>query len=273
MALNKINTYINTNNIENSNGLAIFCGVIEDDLYFDVIKPKVRIPSTIYYCDDKFYTEPLEKLEIKESIGLLVIDNSSAGFGLINYNNFQVLESIDSGVSGKHKKGGQSQRRFERLRENELNEYYKRIAKYAKELLPFKIFIGGPAITKDRFIKGDYLDYRFNIIDIIDLNYSGSEGIRELIQKIYSNKMLEEYKSIQDKIVLQEALKFVPDGIFYTYEDVKNNMNKIKTVIYTEKIDIDKLKLKSKAEFILISSNIEEKINLDSLGGIIGVKN
>ena len=37
---------------------------------------------------------------------------------------------MTSGVAGKRRQGGQSASRFECLLENELNEYYKRIADY-----------------------------------------------------------------------------------------------------------------------------------------------
>ena len=98
---------------------------------------------------------------------------------------------MTSGVSGKHRQGGQSARRFERLRDNELNEYYHRIANYAQKIFIDQytvkgLIVGGPGPTKETFVREEYLDYRLqnNIIATLDTSYSGDEGVREIIDKV-----------------------------------------------------------------------------------------
>ena len=76
--------------------------------------------------------------------------------------NLEIIKRITSGIHGKHSAGGQSQRRFERLREMQVNDYYKRLGNYIDEIfLPindFKgILLGGPGPTKEMFQKGDYI--------------------------------------------------------------------------------------------------------------------
>jgi peptide chain release factor subunit 1 len=62
-------------------------------------------------------------------------------------------------VPGKHHAGGQSARRFERLREMTLNDFYKRVAEKANELfLQYPeikgVIVAGPGPTKDIFLQG-----------------------------------------------------------------------------------------------------------------------
>lgn len=63
-----------------------------------------------------------------------------------------VLFNEISMVPKKHRKGGQSQRRFERDRERALQSWLRYIVEKV-ESYDMKIIIGGPGMTKDKFIK------------------------------------------------------------------------------------------------------------------------
>jgi peptide chain release factor subunit 1 len=56
-------------------------------------------------------------------IGILALDTQEAGLGILTGDRWEIIDRMTSGVAGKRRQGGQSARRFERLRENELNEY------------------------------------------------------------------------------------------------------------------------------------------------------
>ena len=255
------------NNIQT--GVVFFSGVVNDELFFKVIQPPKSVNFTLYRCSNRFHTDELSRFEPKKSYGLLVLDNSSAGFGLISENSFDFLTEIDSGVPGKHHKGGSSAVRFERLREASLNEYYHRIAEYTKNLLPFEIFIGGPAFTKDKVINGKYLDYRTRVFAVLDTSYSGREGVRELMEKVSRNRILKSFPLVSQKNALQNALKLVPDGVFYTKSDILANLSSISTLIHAPEVEID---FDFKGERVCIDSQIEELDQLRAIGGILGVK-
>ena len=99
-------------------------------------------------------------------IGVLSLDTQEAGLGILTGDRWEVAESLTSGVAGKHRQGGQSVRRFERLRDNELNEYYRRVADYAHKIFIDQydvkgIIIGGPG----RQQKTVLLERNISIID------------------------------------------------------------------------------------------------------------
>jgi peptide chain release factor subunit 1 len=111
------------------NGMAIFCGAIPNSKgignerieLFSVNPPK-PIQINLYRCDDHFWTDHIrDMLKDDRIIGLLAIDTQEAGLGIVSGDRWQVIESLTSGVAGKHRHGGQSARRLERLRDNELN--------------------------------------------------------------------------------------------------------------------------------------------------------
>ena len=154
------------------NGLVIFCGALPTNgpgsevvTLHEVVPPK-PVDTFLYRCDDHYLLEPIrEMLKEKKIVGMISIDSTEAGIGIVTGDKVEVVEVVTSGVSGKTRKGGQSARRYERLREMELNDYYHRVARHAaKAFLEdyhiMGLIVSGPGPTKDDFLKGQYLDYR-----------------------------------------------------------------------------------------------------------------
>jgi peptide chain release factor subunit 1 len=169
------------------------------------------------------------------------------GFGIISGTSFDVIEVITSGVSGKHRAGGQSARRFERLRQMELTGFFNRIASHS-----YKIFIeeysikglviSGPGPTKDDFLKGEFLDYRLqkNILGVIDTSYAGSEGVRETLER--SGNILEKVRLVEEKKFIQRFLKEVnlPEGLAtYSIREVQKSLKRGNVDIVLVSDDID----------------------------------
>jgi peptide chain release factor subunit 1 len=209
------------------NGLVIFCGAIPNDKgigkekieIYPVIPPK-PVQISLYRCDDHFWTDHLkEMMKDDKVIGILSIDTQESGIGILTGDRWEAVDSITSGVAGKHRQGGQSARRFERLRENELNEYYHRVADHVKKIFIDQynvkgIIVGGPGPTKENFLKEEYLDYRLqkNVIAVLDSSYSGDEGVRELIEKAQKDGILQEYRVMEEKQLVKKFMAEVHSG-------------------------------------------------------------
>jgi peptide chain release factor subunit 1 len=222
------------------NGLVIFCGAIPNEKgigkekieIYPVIPPK-PIQISLYRCDDHFWTEHLKEMMKDENVvGMLSIDTQESGIGILTGDRWEVIDSLTSGVAGKHRQGGQSARRFERLRQNELNEYYHRVAQHAKQVFieQYNVkgtIVGGPGPTKENFLKEEYLDYRLqkNIIATLDTSYSGEEGVRELIEKAQNEGILQEFRVMEEKQLLKKFMNEVHSGrglgIYGIYDVVK----------------------------------------------------
>ncbi|MEM2739488.1 MAG: peptide chain release factor aRF-1, partial [Candidatus Bathyarchaeia archaeon] len=160
-----------------------------------------------------FYLDPLyEILKERESYGVIIIDSSEASFGIISGRRIELVREITSGIPGKHRAGGQSARRFERLREMELSEFFRRVAKYADELFLGRddikgILVAGPGPTKYDFLDKDYLNYmiRQKVLGVIDTAYTGEEGLREVAGK--SIDILRGVRHMDEKRIVQRFFK------------------------------------------------------------------
>lgn len=246
------------------NGLAIFCGAIpnskgigNEKIELFSVNPPKPIQINLYRCDDHFWTDHIrDMLKDDRIIGLLAIDTQEAGLGIVSGDRWQVIDSLTSGVAGKHRQGGQSARRFERLRDNELNEYYHRIADHAYKVFieQYKIsglIVGGPGPTKENFLKEEYLDYRLqrNLIATIDSSYSGDEGIREILDKVHEQGILNDYRLMEEKKLMKKFMTeiYSERGLaIYGFNDVLESLKNgiVDTVIIIDEIQLEEVKLK-----------------------------
>ena len=141
-----------------------------------------------YRCSKTFQLELLVKsLEPHDIVGVVSMDLSDCGFGIIDRNNLTVLKTITSGIQSKHRAGGQSAGRFERLRRGHKREFYNRIIEYVEKFYLGKnfekIYISGPAFTKGEFydLCKKKLNYQIkDKLEIIDgCSYAGEDGLYE----------------------------------------------------------------------------------------------
>ncbi|HIE33978.1 MAG TPA: peptide chain release factor 1 [Candidatus Altiarchaeales archaeon] len=265
------------------NGLVIFCGNVSEregvqDIHLWSFEPPEPVYIRIYRCDQEFVLEPLEDLILpKDVYGLIAIDNKDATIATLRGDRYTIIKKLTSGYRGKHKAGGQSHRRFERLIREQSHEFKVRVAEYAasaflENLKDLRgIIIGGPAGTKDDFVEGDYLHHELKkkIIAVQDITYTDESGIRELIDS--SKEILKNVEIVKQKILMQKFLKeIVSDGNIAYGDEIENaiNVGAVDTLLLSEKLDdeeIDSLYEKAKstgAKVEILSDDFEEGFQL-----------
>ncbi len=246
------------------NGIVIFAGAIAGDAppgsepieVYEII-PHEPVQTYLYRCDDHFHLEHLrEMIREKKAIGILSIDASETGIGIVSGDRVDVIKVLTSGVAGKHRAGGQSARRFERLREMELNGYYHRIADHSKKIFLDEygvqgLIVGGPGPTKSNFLKEEYLDYRLqnNVLAVLDTSYSGEEGVRETLER--SEDILQGVRLMEEKKLVQNFLREVNKTqslAVYGLKDAEDALMKAAadTVIIADDIGMTRLRVTCK---------------------------
>jgi len=243
------------------NGLVIFCGAIPQNgagserIETYVVIPPEPIYIYLYRCDAKFHIEYLQDLlKEKETYGIIVLDSSDATFATLKGKRLEIVRDITSGVPGKHRAGGQSARRFERVRESRILDYFKRIGNHADEIfLPIPdlkgIIIGGAGPTKYDFEKAGFLNYmlREKVIDTIDTSYTGQQGVEEIVEK--APEILKRVRYVEEKKIMQDFLYEIGhDTGLATYgeNEVRRalNLGIVKTLFLSEDLDITRVAVK-----------------------------
>jgi len=233
------------------NGLVLFAGMNPDtgETIVLMLVPPEKVPVFFYRTDKYFHTEYLEEMATESSVaGLLIVERDAATIGLLKGNRLEVVEELEAYIPGKHHKGGQSQRRFDRIIEQMVDEFYKKVGEHANNVfLPLLeqgklkvIIVGGPGYAKHDFLAGNYLDYRLKQLvapELIDVSYQGEVGLRELISK--AGDILKDYEYADSMKQLEEFKYHLAkdDGlVVYGEEEVKLALEQgvLKTLLISE---------------------------------------
>ena len=130
------------------NGAAIFWG----DKQKCLVSPPFPLNEKIILSG--YVTEPLRKLVTKDYlIGLVLVHLGSYAIGICQGEEL-INSKVGTGlIHGRHKKGGSSQQRFQRHRENQIREFLDRVCLHIREhfenkerLIDYVVY-GGPRQT------------------------------------------------------------------------------------------------------------------------------
>lgn len=202
-------------------GLIMFCGAVVPDggcqpgsekIETWEFEPPKDLNQYLYRCDDHFHVDILKSmLKDDDVVGFLALDAKDAGWGLLYGDRLEVIDQTGSGVPGKHRQGGQSAKRFQKLREMHLAEYYTRVAYTTrKHFLDDRkvkgVIVSGPGHTKEEFVNGKWLEYRVKgmVLGLLDASYAGPDGVRESFEK--SGELLAGSKLAEDRALVNKIL-------------------------------------------------------------------
>jgi len=268
-------------------GLVIFAGALPTNgpgsevvNVYEIVPPK-PVTQYLYQCDDHFHVEWLKDMLKEEKVyGILSIDSSDAGMGILSGDSLEVVDVLTSGISGKTRKGGQSARRYERGREMELTYYFNRVAQHAtRDFIDSNkvtgMIVGGPGPTKDEFLKGGYLHYELQkkVLAVLDLGYSGREGVRELVEK--AGDVLKDVRLVEEKRLVQKFLFEVnrQGGLaIYGLPRVMEALQKASTEVVLVSDDLDTVRIDAsckkcgtvKSETMLAPKKIHQRQEMSS---------
>lgn len=275
------------------NGLVVFSGESDEtgDFICIVLSPPEPVKVFFYRTDKWFHTEFLEDMvEESDVFGLVIIERDEATIGLLRGSSLILLEEIEGYVPGKHSKGGQSQRRYDRIIEELVDEFYKKVSESVnKNFLPYLeqgklkgILVGGPGYAKNDFIKCEYIDYRLKdkiLESLIDVSAQGEPGLRELVMKaadiIKGQKYIEAVNAVEEfKYHLAKD-----DGLaLYGEHEVVNalKLGAVKTVVVTDDYpgidNLLELAKKGGADIHVITDSIPEYMWIKkTFNGIIAI--
>lgn len=223
-----------------------------------VVVPPEPIRIFLYRCDSKFHIEHLQELvREKETYGILLVDASDATIATLQGKRLDIIRQMHSGVAGKTRAGGQSARRYERLRDMQLNEYFTRVGNHANEIFLLidtlkGLILAGPGPTKYDFQKGDYLNYQLKnkIIDVIDTAYVEEQGVKEVVDK--APEIMRKVRYIEEKEIMQKFLYEVGHDtnlITYGENEVRKALQAgmVKTLLISESLDMRRVTIKCSA--------------------------
>jgi peptide subunit release factor 1 (eRF1) len=109
-----------------------------------------------------------------------------------------------------------SQGRYDRLREDAINEFLSKVGEVASNVFleenVIGVLIGGPGPVKERITKEDYLNYQIKnkILAVKDVGYTDEYGLEELVKR--SEDVLQQAEIFREKKLLSDFFVKLREG-------------------------------------------------------------
>jgi len=174
-----------------------------------------------------------------------------------------------------------SARRYERLIEESIELYYKRIGEAMDRYFVNTIkgvIIGGPGPAKEDFVKMSPFNYQIKVLGVVDTGYTDEYGVREVLAK--SADIISEQEAVKEKALVERFIKEVVSGGLATYgeREVRRALEtrQASQLLVSESLPYKRVKLvdttTGEAQFVTTKSpqELEEKIR--SIGGSVKVE-
>ena len=223
-ALERILNYLKVYRKPPKNGIAVFAGNVSDnpakvDIELFALEPPEPLNIGAYRCDSRFFLDPLQSLlGAVDSYGVVVMDGREATVAIVKGTNITVIKKLNSTAHAKIRKGGQSARRYERLIEEAIEVYYKRVGNAMDDAFLNRVkgvVVGGPGPTKEFFMKMSPFNYQIKVLGVVDTGYTDEYGIREVLSK--SESILAQQEAVKEKMLVDRFIKTVVNEGLATY--------------------------------------------------------
>ena len=272
------------------NGIAFFFGIIEEGgttkEIRDMVVPPAPISQFIYICGREFILEELENMTKPKSLVVIVlIEGGKLTVGFLRGKHIELVRDEDFYIIGKTRAGGQSARRYQRIREEKMLEFFRHSGKTLNELLlddidnVDAIVLGGNTIRAQEFLEKGELDYRLrekvaeviipvSVVDETGLYQAMKEASRILKEtEIYAERQawdsfMEDLMKGQNKVAYgeKEVLDALRQGRVASLMVVEEGFDGIDALI-------DEVS-EYGTELLIFSTQTESGAQLKSFGGI-----
>lgn len=238
------------------NGIAIFAGNVSEtegksDIQLFTIIPPSPLMTSFYRCESTFQLEALEEMmDQAGAYGLVVMDGKEATVAILKGKTYKVIRRLTSTAHQKVNKGGQSAARYQRIHEEVVEVYYKRIGEAMEGFMNQKnfkgIIVGGPGPAKEDFMKLKPYNYQLKVLGVVDTGYTDEFGLREMMEK--SGDIISEQEAIKEKKLMDEFMRQISqDGLAtYGYDEIKTALskNQIAKLLVSEGFELWQITLK-----------------------------
>ncbi|HMA83222.1 MAG TPA: Vms1/Ankzf1 family peptidyl-tRNA hydrolase [Candidatus Thermoplasmatota archaeon] len=132
------------------------------------------LPTTInnaLIVDSSPYIRPLARVVDEwESFTLVLLNSHQAKIFSIHLGSAEQKKLLSSDIMNKHKKGGWSQARFQRIRKGAIHDFFTEVIEYLQHYVDNQIILAGPGTAKTQF--KDLLPQHLSekVVDLIDVD-------------------------------------------------------------------------------------------------------
>jgi len=209
--IEEIYKFLQTNK---DNNIAIFAS--HNHSFFKYIPLSIQINNSLI-VDSSPYIRPLARiLDEWNSFSLVLLNTNQAKIFSVSLGQAKQQKNLSSDIMKKHKKGGWSQARFNRLRRGAIHDFYLEVKDYLEKIADEQIVIAGPGTAKIQFRDILPKNLQNRILDTIDIDIDDEQKLlKESIHLVSEHEKMESREAVEH--LKKEILK---DGLaVYGFDD------------------------------------------------------
>lgn len=280
------------------NGAVLLCGFIDPSslnensvlrettdcvMYFEPPQP---LKKFIYFCDKKFHLDEIlplyEHKEDEKKFAVCIVRGTDSE--VFQYHPdmdlFKTLGSIQGNVRNNHSRGGQSQNRYQRLRDNDVHEIIKKIAGLCEKTcldsnklpLVHSLILVGPGERKRQVfdkLKGD-INLPNNFIHLVTSDGTDAKSLEEAKEYINREICPQEYRIFEKEI--EDYIATKPDLlVFGKRESCEHLELQLLKTLYVLKENVPEIELLLEGNCANVVC-LQKSSLLERFGGFVGVR-
>lgn len=211
---------ISSDPVDGEKGLVIFASV--PGKVFHVFRIPA-VPERRLVVDTSPYLLPLASLRDEfEPYGIVLVDSQSAELVLVRSTSCTEMGGISQDLMNKHKRGGMSQRRFQRGRDGAIDKFLKRVAEDMERFNEVDrlrgIIIAGPGEVKKQLLDLLPAALKEKVLSLMDLQMGASCGemMEDADRIAYDDERRKgeaQRERFRDELLKGEGAVFGPDEV------------------------------------------------------------
>jgi len=146
-----------------------------------------------FVVDSSPYIRPLARIQDEfESYTLVLVNTHQAKIYSVSLGEFTQEKRLSKDIMNKHKKGGWSQPRFQRLRKGAIHEFFTEVVEYLEKHADNHLVLAGPGTAKKQFFDMLPQHLQKKVIDTLDVDIDDEQELFEM-----SSDAMEDYETKQ----------------------------------------------------------------------------
>ena len=201
--------------------LAIFASRIHN--FFKTVSLPTKVNNSLI-VDSSPYIRPLARIQDEwESFTLILLNSHYAKIFSVSLGSVDREKNLSSNIMNKHRKGGMSQARFQRLRKGAIHAFFSEVEGALEKIADKQIVLAGPGQAKLQFqdMLSKHLAER--IVEVIDIDIDDEQQLlKESARRISKREEQKSHDAVQQ--LKSEILKdgLAAYGLDDTLQAVKN---------------------------------------------------
>jgi peptide chain release factor subunit 1 len=213
-----IKTYLKKNKAAN---YAIFASDKND--FFKALSFPVTVQNSLSVDVSPYIHQIAELADDWQAYTLVLLNSNQAKIFSFSCGELHIKENLSADIMNKHKKGGMSQARFQRLRKGSINAFLTEVVEALQKIAQDNIILAGPGETKKQFRDMLPIMLQKGVIAEVNVDIDDECGLFNETQEIMSEKGKQENRRLLE-LIRTEILKngLAVYGLKDTLDAVKN---------------------------------------------------